>query len=121
MQKIRKGDTVQVISGNEVGVRGEVEQVLNHWKVSRNRQRTGRDTDATKVVIRGVNIRKKHQRATGQTRTQTGIIEVEAPVHISNVMLVCPSCDEAARVGIVLEGDKKARLCKSCKTVIDRV
>ncbi len=121
MQKIKAGDTVQIISGNEVGVRGEVERVIKKWKVDRDRRRTQLDSNATKVVVRGANIRKKHQRPTGQTRTQAGIIEIEAPIHISNVMLVCPSCDEASRVGFVFEGDKKVRFCKRCEAVIDRI
>ncbi len=119
MQKIKKGDTVQVISGNEVGVRGEVERVINAWQVDRRKMRSGHNPNTTKLVVRGVNVRKKHQRATGQTRTQTGIIEIEAPIHISNVMLVCPSCDEASRIGIRMEGEKKARYCKRCDAAIN--
>lgn len=121
MQRIKKGDTVQIISGNEVGVRGEVERLVHHWRVDNKRKRIGRDSNATKIVVRGVNVRKKHQRRTGQTRTQTGIIEIEAPIHISNVMLVCPNCTEAARVGFNYEGDKKVRFCKRCEAAIDKV
>ncbi|MBN1217689.1 MAG: 50S ribosomal protein L24 [Anaerolineae bacterium] len=121
MQRIKKGDTVQVISGNEIGARGEVEKVLRGWQVSSDRQRVSRDPNKDRLVVRGVNVRKKHQRPTGQTRTQTGIIDVEVPIHISNVMLVCPSCDEAARVGFKLEEDKKVRFCKRCGANIDKV
>jgi large subunit ribosomal protein L24 len=68
----------------------------------------------------GVNTRKKHQRPISQTRTQTGIIDKELPIHISNVMLVCPNCDEAVRVGIILDGDgKRKRVCKRCNKNID--
>ena len=119
MQKIKKGDTVQVISGNEVGSRGEVERVIIKWKTSRSKQRVGQDTNATKVVVKGVNVRKKHQKPVSQTRTQTGIIDMELPVHISNVMLVCPSCGEAARVGFRVDDDKKKRFCKRCDAIID--
>lgn len=121
MQRIKKGDTVQVISGNEIGARGEVERVLRDWLVDRNRKRTKRNPNGDRVVIRGVNIRKKHQRPISQTRTQTGIIEMEVPIHISNVMLVCPSCGEAVRVSFGFEGDKKVRLCKRCGAPIDKV
>jgi large subunit ribosomal protein L24 len=120
MQRIKKGDTVQVITGNEIGARGEVEKVLVDWYVDRNNIRVRRNSDGDKLVIRGVNIRKKHQRPISQTRTQTGIIERESPVHISNVMLVCPSCDEASRVRFEIQGDKKVRVCKRCGTPIDK-
>lgn len=121
MQRIKKGDTIQVITGNEIGARGEVEKVLVDWYVDRDNRRIRRNPDGDKLVVRGVNIRKKHQRPISQTRTQTGIIERESPVHISNVMLVCPSCDEASRVGFRIEGDKKLRVCKRCGTPIDKV
>ena len=121
MQRIKKGDTVQVISGNEIGARGEVEKVLTAWDVDANRKRTERNPNGDRIVVRAVNVRKKHQRATGQTRTQTGIIDVEAPIHISNVMLVCPNCDEAVRIGFRFEDDKKVRVCKRCDTNIDKV
>ncbi len=106
--KIRKGDTVEVISGRSTdkGKRGEV------IKVYRDKQR---------VAVQGINIRKKHQ---GQIQTQgrtmtPGIIEFEGPVHISNVMLVCPACGEATRVGITREGGQASRVCKRCDAVID--
>ena len=121
MQRIKKGDTVQVITGNEIGARGEVEKVLQAWYVDRDKRRVKRNPDSDKLVIRGVNIRKKHQRPISQTRTQTGIIEREVPVHISNVMLVCPNCDEASRIGFNIEGDKKVRVCKRCASPIDKV
>lgn len=121
MQRIKKGDTVQVITGNEIGARGEVEKVLVDWYVDRDNRRLRRNSEGDKLVIRGVNIRKKHQRPISQTRTQTGIIERESPVHISNVMLVCPNCDEASRIGFRIEGDKKVRVCKRCGAPIDKV
>jgi large subunit ribosomal protein L24 len=72
------------------------------------------------VVVQGVNLIIKHQRRTGDVRTQVGRIEREAPIHISNVMLVCPSCKEATRVGFrVLEDGSKSRYCKSCDELID--
>ncbi len=106
--KIRKGDTVEVISGRESdkGKRGEVIRVF---------PKEGR------VVVQGVNIRKKHQRQI-QTQGRTmspGIIEFEAPVHISNVMLVCPKCDESTRVGLQRDQDGVRRVCKKCGEVID--
>lgn len=106
--KIRKGDIVEVISGRaqDKGERGEV------IKVYRDKQR---------VAVQGINIRKKHQ---GQVQTQgrtmtPGIIEFEGPVHISNVMLVCPACDQPSRVGIKREDGEAHRVCKRCDAVID--
>jgi large subunit ribosomal protein L24 len=120
MHRIKKGDLVQVISGNEKDFRGEVKQVLPAWKADRKKMVKVREPNGDRVVIAGINIRKKHQRPISQTRTQTGIIEREAPVHISNIMLVCPHCDEAVRVGFNYEGDKKVRVCKRCGGAIDK-
>jgi large subunit ribosomal protein L24 len=106
--KIRKGDTVEVISGRleDKGKRGEVIRVL---------------PEEHRVVVQGVNMRKKHQ---GQVQTQgrqmnPGIIEFEAPIDISNVMLVCPRCNEPSRIGIQREGGEVQRLCKSCQALFD--
>lgn len=106
--KIRKGDTVEVISGREQdkGKRGEVIRVL---------------PDEGRVVVQGVNIRKKHQRQV-QTQGRTmkpGIIEFEAPVAISNVMLVCPKCNQPSRIGISREGGEAQRVCKKCDALFD--
>ncbi len=121
MERIKKGDTVQVITGNEIGARGEVDRVIRGWHVNRYNERGTRNPDGNKVIIRGVNIRKKHQRPVSQTRTQTGIIDMELPIHLSNVMLVCPSCDEAVRVRFDIVDDKKVRVCKRCDAPIDNV
>lgn len=107
MAKIKKGDTVEVISGNDRGVRGAVQWILPKKEC---------------IVVSGVNIVKKHQRPTraGRAEVQPGVIEFEAPVHLSNVMLVCPQCDEPTRVGFAQqEGGRKARVCKRCGEVID--
>ena len=107
--KIHKGDTVEIISGRleDKGKRGEVINVL---------------TDKGRVVVQGVNIRTKHQRQT-QTKSgrqiNPGRIQFEGPIHISNVMLVCPKCNEAARVGIQRDETGAHRLCKNCGQLID--
>jgi large subunit ribosomal protein L24 len=106
--KIRKGDTVEVISGRKAdkGKRGEV------IKVYREKGR---------VAVQGINIRKKHQgqiQAQGRTMSP-GIIEFEGPVHISNVMLVCPSCGKATRVGVTRTDGEAQRVCKRCEALID--
>jgi len=103
--KIKKGDTVEVISGNDRGVRGTVNVALPKEK---------------RVVVGGVHIIKKHQRRTGDVRTQFGIIEREAPIHVSNVALVCPHCDRPTRVGYrVLADGTKTRVCRKCQETID--
>ena len=103
--KIRKGDTVEVISGpfDDKGKRGEVIRVL---------------PEEASVVVQGVNMRKKSQKKVEmQGRTMTpGIISFEAPVSISNVMLVCPDCKEPTRVSISRKDEGHVmRVCKKCK------
>jgi large subunit ribosomal protein L24 len=107
MQKIKKGDQIEVITGKDVGIRGEVLRV---------------HPDKKRVVIENVNVVRKHQRPqqAGRSQIQPGIIEFEAPINISNVMLVCPQCDELTRVGFrVIDDGTKVRMCKKCKQDID--
>ncbi len=118
MQKIRQGDQVQVIAGNDIGLQGEVKEIKHKWKINRKKERIKRDLNAMRVVVAGVKVVKKHQKPTTQNR-QGGIIEFEAPIHLSNVMLICPSCDEPVRVGIRLVDDSKVRFCKRCDANID--
>jgi large subunit ribosomal protein L24 len=102
--KIRKNDTVLVITGKDRGKKGKVR--FAYPKDER-------------VVVESVNFIKRHARATGQAR-QAGIIEREAPIHISNLILVCNKCNRPTRIGFrFLEDGKKVRLCKSCHEVID--
>lgn len=115
--KIRKGDTIEVIAGDDKGARGEVQRIHHSKQGSR---RPGRDPSPMRVVVAGLNLIKKHQRRTGDVRTQFGIIEREAPIPVSNVMLVCPQCDEPTRVGIERFADgTKSRICKRCGSTID--
>ena len=119
MMKIKRGDTVEIISGDERGERGIVRDVLRGWKVDGRRRRVRRDPSKDRVIVGGQNIIKKHQRPISQTRTQTGIIELEAPIHISNVALVCSHCDEWTRVGITFVDGVKVRTCRRCGENID--
>jgi large subunit ribosomal protein L24 len=120
MLRIKQGDTVEVITGESVGKRGTVREVKRAWKVDRKRRRLGHDPNRDRVIISGVNLVIKHQRRMGPTRTQTGRIELEAPVHISNVMLVCPHCGERTRVRFrVHEDQSKTRVCVRCSQDID--
>ena len=99
MAKIKKGDTVVVIAGEDKGKRGTVQRV---------------DAKHDRVVVAGVNIVKKAQKpvAAGRGRTQTGIIEFEAPIHISNVMLIDPKEDLPTRVGFQAGASGKARIAR---------
>lgn len=100
--KIKKGDKVIVLAGRDRGAEGEVIQVM---------------PKADRVVVRGVNLVKKHQK---QTQTeQGGIISKEASLHISNVALKDPSTGKPTRVGFKMEGDKKVRVAKASGEVID--
>jgi large subunit ribosomal protein L24 len=104
MRKIRTGDEVLVTTGRNRGERGVVRQNL----IAEDR-----------VVIEGVNLRKKHVKR-GRAR-QAGIIEFEAPLHVSNVRLICPSCKEASRVGVRKDAsNKNERYCKKCDQTIPR-
>jgi large subunit ribosomal protein L24 len=102
---VRSGDTVLVISGKDRGKRGKVLRVL---------PKLGR------VVVEGVNVARKHVRPSPQL-LQGGIVDQENPIHASNVMLVCPSCHQATRIGhAVLEDGRRVRRCKKCGEVVDR-
>lgn len=118
MLKVIEGDTVEIISGDERGQRGTVRQVFRAWKVDRKRRRVAREPGKDRVIVGGRNIVKKHQRPVSQTRTQTGIIEREAPIPISNVALVCPECNEWTRVGSTMSEGRKVRVCKRCGELI---
>ncbi len=120
MQRIRKGDKVQVISGNDLGLQGEVTEIKKGWRSINKKKELLRDPNKDRVVVAGVNKVKKHQKPVSQTRTQTGIIEFEAPIHISNVMLVCPKCDAPVRVRFELQDGKKRRVCKKCGEALDK-
>lgn len=106
--RIKVGDEVEVIAGNYRGVRGAVQRVI---------------PDTGRVVVSGVNLVKKHQRPQqtgGRSQAQGGIIEFEAPIDVSNVMLVCPHTDELTRVGIRRDEDgRRIRFSKKSGKDID--
>ena len=102
--KIRKNDTVLVIAGKDKGKKGKVR--FAHPKDER-------------LLVEDVNFIKRHTRARGQVK-QAGIIEREAPIHVSNVMLLCGKCNHSTRVGFrFLKDGRKVRFCHSCGEVID--
>ena len=102
--KIRKNDTVVIIAGKDKGKKGKVRHA---WP------------DEERVIIEGANMIKRHSRARKAAR-QAGIIELEAPIRVSNVMLVCGKCGKPPRVSFrFLDDGKKVRICNSCREVID--
>lgn len=96
--KIRKGDTVKVLSGNDKGKTGEVLEIIPKTQ---------------KIVVKGVNIRKKHIKPRKQGE-EGGIIPSEYSIHSSKVAVVCPKCGKATRIGYSVEKDAKVRVCKKC-------
>lgn len=103
--RIKKGDTVEVITGKYKGKRGKVLRVI---------------PSEERVIVEGVNIIHRHTRPT-QEMPQGGIIENEGPIHISNIQLVCPRCDEKTRFGAgYLDDGTKVRICKKCGEDIDK-
>ena len=95
--KIRKDDLVEVIAGKDKGKRGTIARVI---------------TKKERVVVSGVNIVKKAMKKRNP-QDQGGIVEIEAPIHVSNVAIVCKKCG-ATRVGYKIDGDKKIRICRKC-------
>lgn len=101
---IRKGDKVQVIAGKD---KGKVSTVIRSLPESQ------------RVVLENTNMVKKAMRPSQQNQ-HGGIIDIEAPLHVSNVMIVCPECDKPTRVGMARnEAGKKVRVCKKCGKEID--
>ncbi len=101
---IKKNDTVQIISGDEKGKKGRVLSMLSK---------------DDRIIVEGINMIKRHMKPS-KKYSQGGIIEREAAVNRSNIMLVCPKCDKPTKIGNkILENDKKIRLCKKCGEVIE--
>lgn len=100
--KIKKGDNVIILSGKDKGKDGKILQAMPR---------------IDRVVVEGANIRKRHIRPKKQGE-KGQIIEVEAPMHVSNVMLVCKKCGKSTRVGYKLNKDSKNRVCKKCEATL---
>ena len=102
--KIRKNDNVIVIAGKDRGKKGKVRRVMRKQH---------------RVVVDGLNMIKRHSRASRGTR-QAGIIELEGPIAVSNVQLFCDKCSSRTRIGFrFLDDGRKVRICSSCKEIID--
>ncbi|MCX7791888.1 MAG: 50S ribosomal protein L24 [Chloroflexaceae bacterium] len=108
---VKTGDEVLIIAGKDKGRKGKIKRALPREE---------------RVVVEGLNIVKRHMKARGPGKPG-GIIEMEAPLHVSNVMLICPSCGRASRTGhrFLEETDhkgrpRKVRFCKACDAVVDK-
>ena len=98
--KIKKGDTVKILSGNDKGKTGEVLEVIPKTQ---------------KIIVKGVNIRKKHVKPRKQGE-EGGILPVECAFHSSKANVVCPKCGKPTRIGYIEEKNEKIRVCKKCNT-----
>ena len=102
--KIKKDDNVLVVAGKDKGKKGKVRFAY-----------PGKNL----VIVEGINFIKKHSKARGAVK-QAGIIDLEAPVHISNVMLVCDKCSKPSRIGYKkMEDGRRVRFCRACNEVLD--
>jgi large subunit ribosomal protein L24 len=102
--KIKKGDTVKIMKGKDVGKQGKVLKILS---------------EQGKVVVEGVNVFKKHIKGDGKDKEST-IVDIVKPLFSSNVMVVCNSCGKPSRIEIKVEKGKKIRICKRCGKSIDQ-
>ena len=103
---IRKNDNVVVTTGKDRGKRGRVLRMT---------------PDKNRLVVEGVNIIKRHTKANPQKNIKGGLVEREAPLHASNVQLVCPECGKPTRIGKkLLEDGRKVRVCRKCEGVVDK-
>lgn len=100
--KIKKGDMVKIINGKDSGKTGKVTEVF-------------RIED--RLVVEGINIKKKHLRPKKQGQ-KGQIISISAPFHASNAMIICSSCGKASRIGIKIDGKNKIRICKKCENAL---
>ncbi len=104
MRGIRRNDTVIVLTGRDRGKQADVRRV---------------DTETDRAIVTGVNMVKRHTKPRGIGQPG-GIVEREAPIHLSNLMLVCRNCHKAARVGFRKRDDgSKTRVCRACGEDVD--
>jgi large subunit ribosomal protein L24 len=103
---IRKNDNVVVTTGKDRGKRGRVVRLV---------------PDKNRLVVEGVNIMKRHTKPNPQKNVKGGVVEREAPLHASNVQIVCPECGKPTRIGKkILDDGRKVRVCRKCEGVLDK-
>jgi large subunit ribosomal protein L24 len=104
--KLHKNDTVEVIAGKDAGKRGKILKVI---------------PKKSRIIVQGVGFIKRHTRPNPQRNIKGGIAEREAPIHISNVMIVCNECSAPTRIGSKsLEDGRKVRICRKCEGALDK-
>ena len=104
--RLKKGDLVQVIAGRDAGKQGKVLKIL---------------PEKNRVIVQGVGFVKRHTRPNPQRNIKGGIAEREAPIHVSNVMVVCGECGKRTRIGSkVLNDGQRVRICRRCQGVLDK-
>ena len=99
---IKKGDSVIVLTGKDKGKKGKVLRV---------------DVAKESVIVEGVNVATKHKKPKNQ-QDIGGLVKVENPIHVSNVMVICPKCNKPTRTGHDVKDGEKVRICKKCGAVI---
>jgi len=103
MQKIKKNDIVQIAKGKDKGKQGKVISIIE---------------DGARAIVEGLNLSKKHKRQSRQDQ-KGGIISIEMPLSVSNLMIFCKHCSKPSRVGsMILKDGTKARFCKACKEAL---
>ena len=110
ISSLRKNDNVLVITGKDRGKRGRILKVLASKKGG-----------APRFIVEGVNLIKRHTKPNPQRQIKGGVIEREAPLHASNVQMICPECGKPTRLGKKILGDgRKVRICRKCEGVVDK-
>jgi large subunit ribosomal protein L24 len=104
MLKIKKDDTIAVLSGKDRGKQGKVMHVF---------------PETRKALVQGINLAKKHKRRTQQDQQHSGIVQIEVPIALSNLAVVCTSCNVPTKIGFsVLKDKTKTRICKKCREAL---
>lgn len=104
--KLKKGDLVEILCGEEKGKRGKILEII-------------KDKKMTRVVVEAINLAKKHKKVRSATQPG-GIIDLPNPINISNLALLCPKCGKMTKVKRAVVEGKRVRVCKSCEETIDR-
>jgi len=100
--KLKKGDKIKVIAGKDKGKEGVVEKVF---------------ASSTKALVMGINIYKKHVKKNEQM-PKGGVVELPRPINVSKLGFLCPKCKKISKIGYLIEGKQKIRICKKCKEKI---